>query len=154
MPKLDPKGEVQNPIKAKLAHDIAKPLAPPVQKSEVNAEEQPTQVIKRLSQNQRGSSKFRKAKKVLFTAEEQKGNDDVVSKLAKATGADTLVLSHVDRALWSLLRRAEDRIERNAAYAPQLVRPSNGNPFELADFEESLAVFLHHLLKDMPRLQR
>ena len=149
MPKLDPKGEVPNPIKAKLAQDIATPIihrgaeAPP--KKHLN------RINNLLASGKKGALKPTKAKKVLFTKEEQKENDAVVAMIADITGADTLSWSHVDRSLWSLLRHAQDQIEEHSKDAPRLARPSNGNAIGIAQFEDQLAVFLLNLFKDAPR---
>ena len=149
MPKLDPQGEVLNPIQAKLAQDIARPIVT----KDVGTHERHelTLVTQRPVLSPTGPAKLSKAKKVLFTVEEQKENDAVVAKLAAITGADTLTWSHIDRAFWSLLRQAHDHVDRHVKDAPKLVRPSNGNPIGLAEFEDRLASFLHRILKDTPR---
>ncbi len=155
MPKIDPNGEVPNPIRAKLAGDIARPMpsaevnenivALPVRKqpepsmSEAPATDAPP------------STKLAKPKKVLFTVLEQAENDSVVRQLGAAIGTDTLGWSHVNRALWSLLRRAQDHIGERRSLAPKLTRPSNGNPIEMARFEDALSEYLLALFKDMPR---
>ena len=152
MPKLDPQGEVLNPIQAKLAQDIARPVVPKEIETPEMERLEPTVVTKRPVLTPTGPAKLTKAKKVLFTVEEQKENDVVVAKLAAITGADTLTWSHIDRAFWSLLRQAHDHIDHHVKDAPKLVRPSNGNPIGLAEFEDRIASFLHRLLKDTPRL--
>lgn len=149
MPKLDPKGEVPNPIKAKLAQDIAMPT---IRRGEDKQSKKNLNKLNNLlSSGKKGGVRPTKAKKVLFTKEEQKQNDAVVAMIADVTGADTLSWSHVDRALWSLLRHAQDQIEENLKAAPKLVRPSNGNTIGIAQFEDQLAVFLLNLFKDAPR---
>jgi hypothetical protein len=149
MPKLDPQGEVLNPIQAKLAQDIARPIV--TKHVGMPDRQELTVVTQRPVLAPTGPAKLSKAKKVLFTVEEQKENDAVVAKLAAITGADTLTWSHIDRAFWSLLRQAHDHVDRHVKDAPKLVRPSNGNPIGLAEFEDRLASFLHRLLKDTPR---
>jgi hypothetical protein len=149
MAKLDPKGEVPNPIKAKLAQDIATPIG---HRGTVDPIRDSSKDISRLlSSGKKGAAKLTKAKKVLFSVEEQKENDAVVSRIADITGADTLGWSHVDRALWSLLRHAQDQIGRHSKDVPKLSRPSNTNPMEVALFEDQLAAFLLNLFKDSPR---
>ena len=152
MPKLDPQGEVLNPIQAKLAQDIARPVIPKEVRTPERETLEPTVVTRRLLLSPSGPAKLSKAKKVLFTVDEQKENDAVVAKLAAITGADTLTWSHIDRAFWSLLRQAHEHIDHHVKDAPKLVRPSNGNPIGLAEFEDRLASFLHRILKDTPRL--
>lgn len=149
MPKLDPKGEVPNPIKAKLAQDIATPTTRRVDIK--SPKKQLNTVNNLLSSGRKGKIKSTKAKKVLFTKEEQRENDAVVSMIADVTGADTLSWSHVDRALWSLLRHAQDQIEEHLKDAPKLARPSNGNAIGIAQFEDQLSVFLLNIFKDAPR---
>ena len=158
MPKIDPKGEVPNPIRAKLAHDIARPLTV-VPFNQVQPEEvvtdaaltQPLVIKPHLTALEPHSTKLAKPKKVLFTVVEQKENDLVVQQIREAIGAETLGWSHINRAMWSLLRRAQDQLEKHQNQAPKLVRPSNGNPLELAKFEDSLADYLLTLFKEMPR---
>lgn len=168
MPKVDPRGEVANPIRTKLAHDIARRLSisvsmPPPQLEAAAAEplvdtSPPLQIVpESVPAKAPGgepdiiSTKLAKPKKVLFTVAEQKENDAVMRELAEAIGAQTLGWSHVNRALWSLLRRAQDQIETRRSSAPHLMRPSNGNPIELAKFEDDLAQYLLALFKDVPR---
>ena len=154
MPKLDPNGEVPNPIRAKLAGDISRPLhavsALPSVEPQFPLEPARTVMIGAAEESP-PSTKLAKPKKVLFTVAEQKENDAVIRRLADATGAETLGWSHVNRALWSLLRRAQDLIEQRRPAAPRLARPSNGNPIELARFEDLLAQYLLALFKDVPR---
>lgn len=149
MAKLDPKGEVPNPIKAKLAQDIATPIG---HRGTVDPIKDPSKDISKLLPSaKKGVAKLTKAKKVLFSVEEQKENDAVVARIAEITGADTLGWSHVDRALWSLLRHAQDQIGRHSKDIPKLLRPSNTNHIEVALFEDQLAAFLLNLFKDSPR---
>ena len=158
MPKSDPKGVSPNPIRAKLAGDISRPLSV-VAAEPVAMEPQPTSEPAKImlvptsepNDEPRPSTKLAKPKKVLFTVAEQKENDAVIRHLAEAVGAETLGWSHVNRALWSLLRRAQDLIEARRPAAPQLVRPSNGNPMEMARFEDELSQYLLALFKDIPR---
>jgi hypothetical protein len=159
MPKVDPKGEVANPIRAKLAQELSRPFTvivspqpqaapPPV----VNVPLTTTPPSEQSEEVQEPfSTKLAKPKKVLFTVAEQKENDLVVLKIGETIGADTLGWSHINRAMWSLLRAAQDQIEKHQRQAPKLIRPSNGNPIELAKFEDSLAEYLLMLFKDTPR---
>ena len=159
MPKLDPRGEAPNPIRAKLAGDISRPLrlqpatpitvvpSPPPGEPTVSA----APALVAPDSEPAPSTKLAKPKKVLFTVAEQKENDVVIRRLAEAIGAGTLGWSHVNRALWSLLRRSNELIERGRPVAPRLTRPSNGNPIELARFEDALAQYLLALFKDLPR---
>lgn len=156
MPKHDPRGEVLNPIRSKLAGDISRPLQvlPQLHTSlarEVTVEPLEAEAAPPLEPEPLPSTKLAKPKKVLFTLLEQKENDEVVRQLGGAIGAQTLGWSHVNRALWSLLRRAQDQIDERPTLAPRLIRPSNGNPIEMAKFEDTLAQYLLALFKDMPR---
>ena len=158
MPKFDPKGESPNPIRAKLAGDISRPLSAVAAATvavEPQSSPEPAKLILAFATAKddelRPSTKLAKPKKVLFTVAEQKENDAVIRHLAEAVGAETLGWSHVNRALWSLLRRAQDLIEARRPASPQLVRPSNGNPMEMARFEDELSQYLLALFKDIPR---
>lgn len=163
MPKLDPRGEAPNPIRAKLAGDISRPiqLVPSLVSrvedvaAEPEAESRPEPGIELVATTPSAeplpSTKLAKPKKVLFTVAEQKENDAVLRQLGETIGAGTLGWSHVNRALWSLLRRAQDVIEERRSIAPRLSRPSNGNPIELARFEDTISEYLLALFKDVPR---
>ena len=156
MPKQDPKGEVPNPIRAKLAGDISRPLREvplPPSPTPINSTEISPVSPTADSQTQAVpvSTKLAKPKKVLFTVAEQRENDAVIRLIGDAIGAPTLGWSHVNRALWSLLRRAQDLVAERRPQAPQLARPSNGNPIELARFEDILSQYLLAVFKDLPR---
>ena len=90
-------------------------------------------------------------KKVLFTVAEQQENNRVVQQIGEAIGSDTLAWSHINRAMWVIIRRAQDKIEQRKKHTPKLIRPSNGNPIELAKFEDSLADYLLTIFKEVPR---
>lgn len=157
MPKQDPKGEVPNPIRAKLAGEISRPFHV-VQASGTSEAPKPPPVLTEAlpalvsepATQPPPSTKLAKPKKVLFTVAEQRENDAVIRQLGEAIGAPTLGWSHVNRALWCLLRRSQDLIDERRSDAPHLVRPSNGNPIELARFEDTLAQYLLTVFKDVP----
>jgi hypothetical protein len=159
MPKVDPKGEVANPIRAKLAQELSRPFtvissqqpqSAPIAVENVSvAPIVPSEPDREVQEPI--STKLAKPKKVLFTVAEQKENDLVVQMIGETIGAETLGWSHINRAMWSLLRHAQDQIEKHRRQAPKLVRPSNGNPIELAKFEDSLSEYLLMLFKDTPR---
>lgn len=155
MPKHDPRGEVLNPIRSKLAGDISRPLhvLPQLHTSLEKDAAAPleSETCTTPEPEPLPSMKLAKPKKVLFTLLEQKENDEFVRQLGSAIGAQTLGWSHVNRALWSLLRRAEEQIHQRPSLAPKLIRPSNGNPIEMAKFEDALAQYLLALFKDMRR---
>ena len=154
MPKLDPNGEVANPIRAKLAGDISRPLQVLPQRARAmdpTPEPEAVEESAAAELEPLPSTKLAKSKKVLFTALEQRENDSVVKRLGEEIASDTLGWSHVNRAMWSLLRRTQDQIGQRSSLAPKLVRPSNGNPIEMARFEDALAQYLLALFKDMPR---
>ena len=154
MPKLDPGGEVLNPIRSKLAGSLGRPLHAVTAEVKIPLPVEPVPVVQVVTpavEEPAPSTKLAKPKKVLFTVLEQKENDVVLQRLGDAIGTDTLGWSHVNRALWSLLRRVQDHIGEKRSHAPQLFRPSNGNPIEMARFEDALAQYLLALFKDMPR---
>lgn len=158
MPKIDPKGEVENPIKVKLAHEVARPI--PVVLSPLPRAIHPVtddSVVEPLTLREKQpneeviSTKLAKMKKVLFTVAEQQENNRVVQQIGEAIGSDTLAWSHINRAMWVIIRRAQDKIEQRKKHTPKLIRPSNGNPIELAKFEDSLADYLLTIFKEVPR---
>ena len=104
MPKVDPKGEVANPIRAKLAQELSRPFTvissqqpQPTPLAVVDAPSTvtvPSEQNKELKETEI-STKLAKPKKVLFTVAEQKENDLVVRKIGETIGADTLGWSPV-----------------------------------------------------------
>lgn len=147
MPKVDPK-TIENPIRSRLAEDISRRNHNP---TEVPTKTVDLSIARSRADVPQRRAKLGKPKKVLFTLDEQRENDALLSQLGQVIGSDTLGWSHVNRAMWSLLRRAQDQIEKHQGKAPQLSRPSNGDPIGLAQFEDTLAEFLLTLFKDTPR---
>ena len=84
-----------------------------------------------------------------FAAAEAADNTRVVSQLRAIVGKDgsKLTDSHVTRAIWSLVRRAEDEFSGLAAKAPKLRRPAHGDHMALAEYEDDLADFILSALK-------
>ena len=77
--------------------------------------------------------------------------EGLVDRLAKK--ADTpLKVSHLLRACVLLLRHGEDALLEEARRGTRLVRPSNGNPMGIADFEQRVAKLLLAALKNTSSL--
>ena len=82
--------------------------------------------------------KFDQEKRILFTRTESQAIDRMVMSLASRLNAQVKV-SHVIRALVSLLLHADAEINRRAGEAPPLVRPANGDAKALQNFEREIS---------------
>src|SRR5262249_48185274 len=89
--------------------------------------------------------------RILMSKSEKIALEQLVDRLAKQ--ADTpLKISHLLRACVILLRHSEEALREEARHGPRLVRPSNGNPLGIADFEERVAQMILTALRSAPPL--
>lgn len=86
-------------------------------------------------------------KRILFTREEAQALDRLINNLAVQVRAQVKV-SHVLRALTTLLLHAEPQIDQRAGERGTLVRPSNGDFTALQEFEREIAHILAHAFRD------
>jgi len=86
-------------------------------------------------------------KRILFTREETQAMDRLVNNLAVRLRAQVKV-SHVVRALTTLLRHAESRVDQRAGERGPLIRPPNGDFGALQRFEREIAGILAAALRD------
>ena len=94
-----------------------------------------------------GPEPFDQLIRVLMCKSEKAALERLVDRLAKK--ADTpLKISHLFRACVLLLRHSEDALLEEARRGTRLVRPSNGNPMGIADFEQRVAQILLSALKN------
>ena len=91
--------------------------------------------------------KLDQEKRILFTESESRAVDRLVHALASQLHAQIKV-SHVIRALVSLLLNAEGDIDARAGEAGSLVRPPNGDIQALQQFERNIANILGAALRD------
>lgn len=91
--------------------------------------------------------KFDQEKRILFTRSESQAIDRLVTALATRVNAQVKV-SHVIRALVSLLLHAEGDLDRRAGEAGFLTRPPNGNAQALQKFEREIAQIIASALRD------
>jgi hypothetical protein len=91
--------------------------------------------------------KFDQEKRILFTRAESQAIDRLVTSLALRTNAQVKV-SHVIRALVTLLLNAESEVDRRAGEAGSLVRPPNGDAKALQRFEKEIARIVANGLRD------
>jgi hypothetical protein len=96
--------------------------------------------------------KLNREKRVLLTQAEEREIERLVSRVA-AEVSTPVKLSHLLRACVTMLRHAEDQIADHARHAGTLMRPSNGDPAALADFEYRLAQILSAAFRDAERLR-
>jgi hypothetical protein len=91
-------------------------------------------------------------KRVLYTREETHAIDRLVNNLAVRLNAQVKV-SHVLRALTTLLLHAEGQIDKRAGEQGPLARPPNGDFAALQRFERAIACILASAIRDagLPR---
>src|SRR5262249_6988768 len=88
---------------------------------------------------------------ILRSKSEKSALERLVDRLAKQ--ADTpLKISHLLRACVILLRHSEEALLEEARHGTRLVRPSNGNPLGIADFEQRVAQMVLTALRSAPPL--
>jgi len=97
----------------------------------------PVPILQRLDQE----------KRILFTRAETQAIDRLVNNLAVRLNAQVKV-SHVVRALTTLLLYAEGEIDKRAAEHGALTRPPNGDFGALHRFEREIAGLLASALRD------
>jgi len=98
-----------------------------------------------------GPEPFDQMIRVLMSKSEKAALEGLVNRLAKK--ADTpLKISHLFRACVLLLRQSEDALLEEARRGARLVRPSNGNPMGIVDFEQRVAQILLSALKNTASL--
>lgn len=91
--------------------------------------------------------KFDQEKRILFTRGETQAIDRLVTSLAARLNAQVKV-SHVVRALVSLLLHADAEIDKRAGESGPLVRPPNGDALALQKFELEIARILAAGMRD------
>lgn len=89
-------------------------------------------------------------KRILFTREESQAIDRLVNNLAVRLSAQIKV-SHVIRALTSLVLKAEREIDRRAGAKGTLTRPPNGDYTGLQQFELAIGDILANAIRDSGR---
>jgi hypothetical protein len=89
--------------------------------------------------------------RVLMSKSEKAALESLVDRLAKQADT-TLKISHLMRAFVILLRHGEGMLLEEARRGTRLVRPSNGNPIGIADFERRTARLLLAALKNVASL--
>jgi hypothetical protein len=100
-----------------------------------------------LSTARQGPEPFDQLVRVLMSKSEKAALEGLVDRLAKK--ADTpLKVSHLLRACVLLLHHGENALLEEARRGTRLVRPSNGNPVGIADFEQRMAQILLTALKN------
>lgn len=93
------------------------------------------------------AEKLDQEKRILFTRQECQAIDRLVTSLATRLNAQVKV-SHVMRALATLLLNAEGEVDRRAGEMGALVRPPNGDAKALQRFEREIAGIIGAALRD------
>ncbi|HEV8715460.1 MAG TPA: hypothetical protein VGX03_21850 [Candidatus Binatia bacterium] len=93
-----------------------------------------------------GLEPFDQLIRILMSKSEKAALEQLAGRLAKQ--ADTpLKISHLLRACVILLHHSEETLLEEARHGTRLVRPSNGNPIGIADFEQRVAQMVLTALK-------
>lgn len=93
------------------------------------------------------TSRLDQEKRILFTREESHALDRLAHNLAVRLNAQVKV-SHVIRALTTLLLHAEARVDQRAGERGALTRPSNSDFTALQHFERDIAGVFASALRD------
>jgi hypothetical protein len=101
-----------------------------------------------LPQMHLGPEPFDQLIRVLMSKSEKAALENLVDRLARQADT-TLKISHLMRAFVILLRHGEHMLLEEARRGTRLVRPSNGNPLGIADFEQRVASMLLAALKNV-----
>ena len=96
--------------------------------------------------------RFDQEKRILFTREETLAIDRLINNLAVRLRTQVKV-SHVLRALTTLLLHAESQVDQRAGESGAMVRPSNGDYTALKEFEQGIARILAHAIRDAGELR-
>jgi hypothetical protein len=96
--------------------------------------------------------KLNREKRVLLSQPEERELERLVNRVAGELSTP-VKLSHLLRACVTLLRHAEDQIADQARQAGPLIRPSNGDPAALAEFEHRIARILSAAFRDAARIR-
>ena len=88
-----------------------------------------------------------KTMRVRFPDTEFQENADVIKALRKLMGGSKVTESDVTRALWSLVRQAEETMDEMKGKAPKMRRPPNGDWVAKAEYDDAVAHFLHLAIK-------
>jgi hypothetical protein len=102
---------------------------------------------KQSRQPQELAQKFDQEKRILFTRSETQAIDRLVTSLASRLNSQVKV-SHLMRALVSLLLNAEPEVHKRAGEAGLLVRPPNGDGQALQRFEREIARIIGAAITD------
>jgi hypothetical protein len=123
----------------------------PLQEEKAEEELKEEQKAEPLPPARLGLEPFDQLIRVLMSKSEKAALENLVDRLAKQADT-TLKISHLMRAFVLLLRHGEDTLLEEARRGTRLVRPSNGNPIGIADFEQRVAQILLTALKNSPPL--
>ncbi len=93
------------------------------------------------------AEKLDQEKRILFTRQESRALDRLVTALATRLNAQVKV-SHVMRALALLILNAEGEVDKRAGETGPLVRPPNGDVRALQRFEREIARIIGAALRD------
>lgn len=95
------------------------------------------------------STRLQKTLRVRFPEIEYEDNEAVTESMREMMGGSKVTESEITRAMWSLVRRAEDSMRALGAKAPKMGRPSNGDWMAKAEYDDAIAHFLHIAIKRM-----
>ncbi len=95
------------------------------------------------------TARVQKTLRVRFPESEYGDNGSVTQAMRKMMGGSKVTESDITRAMWSLVRRAEESMKSLGGKAPQMDRPPNGDWMAKAEYDDAIAHFLHIAIKRM-----
>ncbi len=151
MPKRAPETDEIDPVRSRLAGEVAAPvpsrpaLAEPTERA---GQGKPESRPAKTREPARSAARDRLTvnRKVMFTEDEAERNALTTSIVTAAFGS-RVSYSQVTRAMWSILAGAENAVRANARRAPRVSVPSTGDHLAMVEYEEAIAEFLLTALK-------
>lgn len=137
-PEPQPVEQPQETVKHQAAGQGGGRVMPPVQAETASVRKQRTPT--------KWTSADTVTMKTRFIPGEAKENAELTEALGLMMDSKVSE-SHITRALWSLVRRAEDAMQENAGRAPQMSRPPHGDRLALGEYEDAIADFILLALK-------
>lgn len=148
---------VENPLRRDLISAVTGPASPAPSSSSVAEEdapepvgqgrvERPTPRAKRKRPYEPGAGAMTEIMKTRFVPGEHEDNARLAHVVGSLVGC-RVDPSHVTRALWSLVRRAEEEMVELSPKAPRLKRPAYGDRLGVGEYEDALANFILAALK-------
>ncbi len=140
---------MEQELDQQVEHKPAPPMRQPISYDRVSRSPERSVVNKSVSTSRGRQEKDAHQIKTRFTVQEAEHIDAFRAELSARLGVK-LRGSQISRALWTLALRAEEELDN--VRAPELRRPSYGDPLGMAAFEDAIAEYLLSAIKKTRRL--